>query len=220
MYCKNCGTEVASGTSFCSYCGQATPDTAASDTAVETSDRADRADPQSAPQETAEAFDQSAFETRETDARAEPSGQSGSLGGLLQSAAAPVADGGAAAGSGLRSFLTGAEESDQSANSAVREFLVGTDEQSPIWTFALLGGCYAVVILGLGSLLGGPLTGTGLLAALCLVAGMPLLWLDADGTIAADGLPVDRPLVVVLGVYGLYPVALPAYLAYRLYVGA
>lgn len=218
MYCTNCGTKIESGVAWCDYCGQAAPEATDGDTggATDTDQRRDRPSPQSG-NDTAEAADQPASTGQESSVPEGTAGRYGSLGTLLQSVAAPVADGDFAAGARVRSFLTGSGETTQSANSGVRHVLVGTEQQSPIWTFALLGGCYAVVVLGVGSLLGGSISGRGLLTGFCFLAGVPLLWLDADGTIRAGRLPFEKPLVVVLGVYALYPIALPAYLAYRLY---
>jgi len=131
----------------------------------------------------------------------------------------PAASGDAGGESALAALPSRMAAAEVPGPQTVVSTMHGDDGESPVWTFAMLGGVWFLAVAGLGDLLNGPPGASGLLAAVALLVGVPLLYLDAKGTIAAGGLPVDRPWHVVVGVYALYVVALPAYLCYRLYLG-
>jgi|GEM_PF-2060514 hypothetical protein len=209
MHCPNCGTPVEADHTFCSQCGDALDEerlarVAAADTG---------ADGEGA--ESAVKTQASAGETPEEGTQEGRSRDVFSMDGNSITDVLPTVGG----GRNNSSLTDRVGASDVPGHRTVVSTMDGDDTESPVWTFALLGGTWFVFVMGFENLLSGALGTSGLAALLALAAGVPLLWYDARETIAAGGLPVDRTWRVVVGVYALYVVTLPAYLCYRLYVG-
>lgn len=59
--------------------------------------------------------------------------------------------------------------------------------------------------------------GMAALSGLAILISIPLLWYDARNAIRAGELEVGRPIYVVVAVFILYIITLPAYVGYRFY---
>lgn len=59
--------------------------------------------------------------------------------------------------------------------------------------------------------------GMAAVSGLAVLVSIPLLWYDARGAIRAGELEAGRPIYVVVAVFLLYVITMPAYVGYRLY---
>lgn len=89
---------------------------------------------------------------------------------------------------------------------------------SPIWPVAILGVfwiTFLVTFPGMDNI--GSSNPETAIASFSVLLSIPILWVDARNAIRSGEFSTTRPIYIVIAVYLLYLVTMPAYVVYRVY---